>query len=93
MAAAREDYGLTPLEAASFGKPSAVLRAGGFLETVAEDTGVFFDRATPESIAVAVRLVLEEPPPPEIVRRHAELFAEDRFIQRLRNVVAEEIVR
>src|SRR5205823_12380194 len=36
VAASYEDYGLTPLEAASFGKPSTVLRAGGFLDTVVD---------------------------------------------------------
>jgi glycosyltransferase involved in cell wall biosynthesis len=33
VALSHEDFGLTPLEAASFGKPSVVLRWGGFLET------------------------------------------------------------
>ena len=55
VTAAREDYGLTPLEAASFGKPSVVLRWGGFLDTVTEnETGVFFDRPSSGDIAKAV---------------------------------------
>ncbi|MEY2468946.1 MAG: hypothetical protein QOF21_1644, partial [Actinomycetota bacterium] len=41
VAASYEDYGLTPLEALRFGRPSAVLRYGGFLDTVCEgETGV-----------------------------------------------------
>ena len=36
VAASYEDFGLTPLEAAGFGRPSAVLRWGGFLDTVVE---------------------------------------------------------
>ena len=44
VAASYEDYGLTPLEGLTFGKPGVVLRAGGFLDTVIEgETGVFFD--------------------------------------------------
>ena len=48
VAASREDFGLTPVEAASFGKPVAALRWGGFLDSVVEGiTGVFFDVADP----------------------------------------------
>ena len=44
VAASHEDFGLTPLEAASFGKPAAVLRWGGFLDTVVEGvSGIFFE--------------------------------------------------
>jgi hypothetical protein len=47
---------LTPLEAAPFGKPSSVLRWGGFLDTVAErETGIFFDSPTPDSVVESVR--------------------------------------
>ncbi len=47
MAASYEDFGLTPVEAMMFGKPSVVLRYGGFLETVIDgETGVFFDEPT-----------------------------------------------
>ena len=54
IAASYEDFGLTPIEAAVSGKPSIVLRWGGFLDTVVEDsTGVFFDRPEPAAIAAA----------------------------------------
>ena len=44
VAASYEDFGLTPLEAAAFGRPSVALRAGGFLDTIVEgETGVLFD--------------------------------------------------
>ena len=48
VAASHEDFGLTPLEAASFGKPTAALRWGGFLDTIDEGrNGIFFDEPTP----------------------------------------------
>ena len=51
IAPAFEDYGLTPLEAASFGKPTIALKRGGYLETVSEGTsGYFF-----ENLDVSVR--------------------------------------
>ena len=55
VAASYEDFGLTPIEAAAFGRPTAALRWGGFLDTIVEGTtGVFFDEPTPDAIAAAV---------------------------------------
>ena len=52
IAAAFEDFGLTPVEAAAFGTPSIALRYGGYLDTVVEEgTGLFFDRPEPAAIA------------------------------------------
>ena len=94
VAAGREDYGLTPPEAASFGKPSAVLRGGGYLDTVVEhETGLFFDEATPRSVAATVEQLLAGSPPAERLRAHAKGFSADRFVERLREVVAEERAR
>jgi glycosyltransferase involved in cell wall biosynthesis len=88
VAASYEDFGLTPLEAAGFGHPSAVLRWGGFLDTVEEGgTGIFFDSPTPEAVADAVRQLRRQSWNRDAIRAHAELFSEDRFIDRLRAIV------
>jgi len=89
-AAAYEDYGLTPLEGAAFGKPAAVLRWGGYLDTVVEgETGVFFAAPTPDSIAGAVRRLVTEIWDETAIRCHADQFSENRFIARLRSVLGE----
>ena len=91
VSASYEDYGLTPLEAATFGKPSAVLHAGGFLDTVADgSTGVFFDRPEPLAIAEAVRVLAGRSWRPEELRVRAEHFSEERFISRLRSIILDE---
>ena len=55
VAPSHEDYGLTPIEAGAWGKPTLALRAGGYLDTVAEGvSGLFFDAPTPEAIRAAV---------------------------------------
>lgn len=91
VGAAYEDFGLTPLEAAAFGKPVAVLHAGGYLDTVVDGvTGVFFDEPQPAAVAAAVRDMLGRRwSRPDLVT-HAARFAEDRFIERIRAIVAEE---
>jgi glycosyltransferase involved in cell wall biosynthesis len=89
VAASYEDFGLTPLEAAAFGKPSVALRWGGFLDTVVDGvTGVFFGQPKPEAIGAAVRACLRENWSVESLERHAEAFSEGRFMNRLREIVA-----
>jgi glycosyltransferase involved in cell wall biosynthesis len=91
IAASYEDYGLTPLEAATFGRPSAVLRFGGFLDTVVESqTGVFFDAPEPHLIRAAIQRLRETPWEPEAIRAHTERFTREKFIDRIRQIVDEE---
>lgn len=83
-----EDFGLLPLEAAAAGRPTIAFRSGGALETVAEGkTGTFFDDASPESLAAALRAFDGSRYDAPTLRRHAEGFAPDRFIERLRAIV------
>jgi glycosyltransferase involved in cell wall biosynthesis len=90
VAASYEDYGLTPLEAATFGKPVAVLRAGGFLDTVVEgETGLFFDSPTPGDIRETVRRLLADGWEAQKIVRHAQSFDEHHFVHRLRDLTNE----
>ena len=91
VSASFEDYGLTPLEAASFGRPSVVLRAGGFLDTVVEGrTGIFFDSPDPEKVAFAMSTAIRRTWDSSDLRAHAERFSVRSFQHRIRQVVAEE---
>jgi glycosyltransferase involved in cell wall biosynthesis len=88
LACSREDFGLTPLEAAAYGKPVAALRWGGFLDTVREGvTGVLFDAPTPDELAAAVVELRSRSWSPETIRAHADTFSEPRFGARLRELV------
>ena len=80
IAASYEDYGLTPIEAGYHGKPSAVLRWGGFLDTVEEGvTGVYFDEPQPDSIRDAVDALERSHWEPSKIQNHMEQFSEERF--------------
>lgn len=88
VAASYEDFGLTPLEAASFGKPAAVLRWGGFLDTVEEgESGIFFETPTAEAVANAVRELRACRWHEDAIRAHAARFSEVRFLERMRAIV------
>jgi glycosyltransferase involved in cell wall biosynthesis len=89
VAAGFEDFGLTPIEAACFGKPSAVLRWGGYMDTVhSGQTGVFFDAPTPERISAAVNELLNHNWDPKVLVSHAATYSEAVFVDKLRSEVA-----
>ena len=88
LAASYEDYGLTPIEAAVWGRPSVVLRWGGFLDTVDEGvTGVYFDQPEPAAIADAMDRFEALEFDPDKIRRHVEQFTEARFAESLYSAV------
>ena len=90
VAASYEDYGLSPLEAASFGRPTVALRAGGYLDTLVEGaTGTFFDAPRPDEVAAALEAATMQVWDDAKLTSHAEAFGAERFRARLREVVAE----
>lgn len=92
VTASYEDFGLTPLEAATLGRPTVALRAGGFLDTVVDsETGIFFDSPTPALVARALDDLDKASLSGERIAAHAEEFSEARFHRRLRQVVDEEL--
>ncbi|MET0198853.1 glycosyltransferase [Rhodococcoides fascians] len=90
VAASYEDYGLTPIEAGYHGKPSVVLRWGGFLDTVEEGvTGVYFDQPDPESIRAAVHALEATTWVSPKIQAHVEQFSEERFAAELISAVTD----
>jgi len=84
--AAREDFGIMPLEAQASGTPVIAFGEGGALETIrglddAQPTGVFFKEQTPEAIINAVDLfeANEHKITPTVCRKNSEGFSPQRF--------------
>lgn len=75
-----EDFGMTPLEAASYGVPTISYRAEGYLESVVEGkTGVFFDELAAEAIAKAINKSERVKWNKNEIKKHAEKFGVERF--------------
>ena len=84
--AAKEDFGITPLEAQACGTPVIAFRGGGAAETIrgldhAMPSGVFFLEQTSRSIKEAVDLFesVSEKITPQACRNNADRFSNLRF--------------
>ncbi len=85
-----EDFGLTPIEAMSYGKPVLALRKGGALETIVEGvTGEFFDDPIPEGLADGIRRLNENyyKYNSETIKRQSQKFSRDIFCQKILELV------
>lgn len=90
VSVSHEDFGLTPIEAYSFGTPAVLLRAGGFLDSSIEgETCVFVDGEDPQSIVDGVRRLNATQFDEQRIRAHAKLFSEASFHEQIRSLIAE----
>lgn len=88
VSASYEDFGLTPIEAATYGKPSAVLRWGGFLDTINEGvTGVYFDKPNGHEISRALTELEATNWDPNVIAAHADTYSEEKFSSSIRQAV------
>jgi glycosyltransferase involved in cell wall biosynthesis len=85
-----EDFGITPLEAMAAGRPVIAYAAGGALDTVVEGkTGHFFHQQTVEALCEAMLASEQVCYQAQAIRRHAEGFGRDIFLQRMRETIDE----
>ncbi len=87
-----EDFGITPIEAMSYGKPMLALRRGGALEYMQEGiNGEFFEDPTEEVLADGARRLKEGIDAgkynPETIKKTAERFSADRFKKSIERLV------
>lgn len=90
VAVAHEDFGLTPLEGNALGRPALCLRAGGYLDTIAEGVnGLYVEELTPGAVVAAVQRLQADPLDETAIRRHAERYSVRAFKEQLRGIVAD----
>jgi glycosyltransferase involved in cell wall biosynthesis len=91
-----EDYGITPLEANASGRPVIAYSKGGVLDTMiplytntdaSKATAVFFDNQDVKSLITAINKANEVTFDPSFIRKHAEKFHENRFVEKIREYI------
>ncbi len=87
--AAKEDFGIVPVEAQAAGTPVIAYGKGGALESIEKNkTGIFFYYQTPEAIMEAVEQFEKMEFDPEYISRHARKFSAERFRKEISDFVA-----
>lgn len=78
-----EDFGITPLESMYNGRPVIAYGKGGLLDTVTEETGVFFPEQSVESLIAAVEKFEREEArfDPARIRERAMGFTRAHFLR------------
>ncbi|MGK7221900.1 glycosyltransferase [Kocuria flava] len=88
IAPSYEDFGITPLEGAAYGKPTIALRAGGYLDTIVEGvTGTFVNSVSAVEFLKAINGFETQSWHSASIRRHAETFAETVFHEKLYSAI------
>jgi len=78
-----EEFGIAAVEAQASGRPVVALDAGGTRETVVDgETGILVAERTPKAFAEALAQTDFESFSPSRIRRHAEQFSKERFMER-----------
>jgi glycosyltransferase involved in cell wall biosynthesis len=89
-----EDFGITPLEAMAAGRPVIAYAAGGALDTVIEGvTGRFFHEPNTAALIDTVQQLLNDDYYPDTIRQHAESFGREVFLDKMRSLIHDLVVR
>ena len=78
--ASEEDFGIAPVEAMACGTPVIAYKAGGALDYVTAETGIFFDQQTDLSLEATLQTFIPASFSPPVIRKHAQKFSTDRFL-------------
>jgi glycosyltransferase involved in cell wall biosynthesis len=88
-----EDFGIVPVEAIASGCPVIALGEGGILDSMSAETALFYGEATAEGLTQAI-LAYESRQhlyQPEVLRRRASEFSEERFLSSFSRAVEQAL--
>lgn len=85
-----EDFGIIPVESMAAGTPVIAHRSGGVVETVVEnETGIFYDNLTEESMIKAIKQFEKMTFSSEISQKRAVRFSKESFQNQIKTLVVE----
>ncbi|MFN8096785.1 MAG: glycosyltransferase [Dermatophilaceae bacterium] len=94
IAVSREDFGLTPIEAYAFGTPAILLQAGGYLDSSIDGkTCVFIPSGDAAAIRGGIERFRASAFDSDVIREHAQSFAEPAFHAAMQGIVDEVAAR
>lgn len=83
-----EDFGITPVEAMSLGTPVVAFKSGGVKESVIENkTGIFFEKADSNSLAIAVKRLEKVKISSEDCVKQANNFSKEKFDREIQKLI------
>ncbi|MFH1670127.1 MAG: glycosyltransferase [Patescibacteria group bacterium] len=82
-----EDFGLVPVESMACGTPVVAFGKGGALETITEETGVFFGEQTSDSLLEAIGKVEQRNFEAHTLNVQAKKFSRERFEEGIRRAI------
>ncbi len=94
--AGEEDLGIVPVEAMAAGKPVIAYKKGGLLETVVEnETGIFFEEQTVESLMDAIQKLESNYSSfnYQTISDHAANFSKEKFFDQIKKLVDEKMLK
>ena len=84
-----EDFGIVPVEAIACGCPVIAFALGGILDSMTENTAVFYNEPTIEGLTQGLRRFEETKDTfsESVLRRHADFFSEANFLKRFQSTL------
>ncbi|MBP7859685.1 glycosyltransferase [Patescibacteria group bacterium] len=92
VATENEDFGITPIEAMSFGKPIIAYKSGGYVETVkSKKTGILFKYPKYKSLKKAILKFEKTKFNEEEIVEFANKFSKENFQKQFKDFVSEKM--
>ncbi|MCA9329283.1 glycosyltransferase [Candidatus Saccharibacteria bacterium] len=82
-----EDFGIAPVEAMATGTPIIAYKAGGALDYVNSQTGIFFNNQTSSSLQKAIKNFNGSQYDSAVIRSQAEAFSTEHFQKNITSLV------